>query len=79
MIGHETRIDTGTDTGRLLAQLAASVVATLEAEGIEDPLGQPLTLACVLSDLFHAAGEPLPFEVALKIEERRAPIIYGMG
>lgn len=79
MIGHEPRIDTTTNTGNLLTQLASSIIATLEAEGCDDPLALSQPLACVLADLYRAAGAPLPYEVALWLDGKRAPIAYGMG
>ena len=36
----------------------------LAADGVPDPLAQPLTLALVWHDLCRLAGEPLPPEVA---------------
>jgi hypothetical protein len=46
---------------RWLAESIDTYLAHLVAEGIPDPLGQPLTLACVLADLCDFAYlEPPP-------------------
>ncbi len=48
-----------------------SLVADLAAEGIADPLAEPLTLAAVWHDLCHLTGEPLPSEVAALLDGPR--------
>lgn len=43
------------------------LIDELAADGVPDPLAQPLTLALVWADLARLAGEPLPPEVAAMI------------
>ena len=47
-----------------LTELVSAYLATLEDDGIPDPLGERLNLAAVLADLLTLAGEPLPPDVA---------------
>lgn len=50
-----------------------SLVADLYAEGVEDPLAEPLTLAAVWADLCALAHEPLPPVVARYLGEEPEP------
>jgi len=50
-----------------LNALLRALVDELAADGVPDPLAQPLTLALVWADLARLAGEPLPPEVAAMI------------
>ena len=55
-----------------LTELVSAYLATLEDDGIPDPLGERLNLAAVLADLLALAGEPLPAEIAARLEEPAA-------
>ena len=55
--------DHGLLAGGWLARIAGQLVADMQAEGIVDPLGEPLTLVAVLHDLFTIAGAPVPAEI----------------
>ena len=55
-----------------LQELVADYLATLEDDGISDPLGERLSLAAVLADLLALAGEPLPAAIAARLEEPAA-------
>jgi hypothetical protein len=46
--------------GWMLWKLTGQLLAELEAEGIEEPLGEPFTLACVLADLYRLADVRVP-------------------
>ncbi len=55
-----------------LQEVVADYLATLEDDGIPDPLGERLNLAAVLADLLTLAGEPLPAAIAARLEEPAA-------
>jgi len=55
--------DTTLLAGGWLAHVAGRLVATMRADGIDEPLAQPVTLAAVLYDLFTLAGAPVPTEI----------------
>jgi hypothetical protein len=50
-----------------LESLADRLVATMQAEGIADPLAAPVSLACVLADLFTLAGADTPSAISKRI------------
>jgi hypothetical protein len=50
-----------------LESLADRLVASMQAEGIADPLAAPVTLAAVLSDLFTIAGADVPLAITERI------------
>ena len=43
---------------------ARLLVARMECDGVEEPLGQPFTLAAVLADLYGIMGAPAPRALA---------------
>lgn len=49
----------------------------LVAEGVEDPLAQPFTLAAIWHDLCRHAGEDSPVGVRLWLEGQLSPIRHG--
>ena len=53
--------------GSWLARITGQLLADLQAEGIVDPLGEPVTLAAVLHDLFTLAGAPVPRDIRERI------------
>ena len=55
-----------------LTQLVTDYLAELQDGGVDDPLGTQLTVAAVLADLLTLAGEPLPAEIAARLEEPAA-------
>jgi hypothetical protein len=52
--------------------LLRGLLAELRAEGIPDPLGQPLALWAVWADVCRLAGEPTPREVAERLDGETA-------
>ena len=48
-----------------------SLAADLAAEGIADPLAEPITLAALWHDLCRIAGEPLPSDVVALLDGPR--------
>ena len=55
-----------------LTELVAAYLATLEDDGIPDPLDARMAVWSVLADLLALAGEPLPVEIAARLEEPAA-------
>lgn len=54
-------------SGGWLARVAGRLVDDMKGAGIEDPLGEPLTLAAVLHDLFTLAGSQAPADIRERI------------
>ncbi len=50
------------------AVLVADYLATLEDDGISDPLGAELRVAAVLADLFTISGEPVPSAIEAALD-----------
>ena len=57
---------------RTVTAAMRALVAELRAEGIPDPLGQPLALWAVWADLCRLADEPTPREVAARLDGETA-------
>ncbi len=55
----------------VLDRATSRLLDLLRNEGIDDPLGQSLTLCCVLADLYTLAGVPVPDEVAARVSPPR--------
>jgi len=49
--------------GGWLAHISRRLIGTMQDEGVDDPLSEPVTLAAVLADLFVLAGAPVPTEI----------------
>ncbi len=49
--------------GGWLAHISRRLIATMQDEGVDDPLSAPVTLAAVLHDLFSLAGASVPTEI----------------
>ena len=52
-----------------LAALAGRYVALLADEGVPDPLGARLSVACVLADLLALAGAAVPYAIEARLQE----------
>ena len=50
-----------------IAQLIRFYLLSLERDVVDDPLGQPFTLAAMLADLPSLAGAPVPPEIASRL------------
>ena len=59
--------------------LMRALVGELHAERIPDPLGQPLALWAVWADLCRLADEPVPREVAARLDGETAGRGAGRG
>lgn len=46
-----------------LNRISDRLIATLREDGITNPLGESLTLATILSDLYALAGAPVPSDI----------------
>lgn len=57
----------------MINAILARLVAELRAEGVPDPLGERFNLSSLWSDLALANGEPVPAEVAARLD---APIAH---
>ncbi len=51
-----------------LQQVVADYLATLEDDGINDPLAAELTVASILNDLFTISGEPVPSAIEARLD-----------
>jgi len=61
-------MSTSTSDRPNVTALMRALVGELHAEGIPDPLGQPLALWAVWADLCRLAAEPTPREVAARLD-----------
>lgn len=50
-----------------LESITDRLVATMQGEGIVDPLGAMVTVGAILADLFAIAGADLPTAIAARI------------
>lgn len=57
-------LDSRAEQRVLLNRLSGRLVDLLRNEGIDHPLRERLTLACVLADLYAVAGVPAPAWIA---------------
>lgn len=65
-------------TGRSPIEVACtSLVATLESEGIPEPLHQPFTIGMIWLDLCHCAGETPPAMVEAMLDRPAAWPLFG--
>ena len=46
-----------------LTRISDRLIATLREGGVENPLGEPFTLATILADIYTLAGAPVPTEI----------------